>query len=398
MSTSPVSNQHPAFGYNPTTPITGTLTQAALTGTAFQRQASLYEATVYVSCTAYAGGGSASVVLEGSNDGVNWFTLSSLPASQYFTGTGTRTLGGGNDEVSLERWNYLRVRSLVTAGNPTFTMAYTFAGISGDSEKFLWSGTMAWAGTAVSGSSTIRPSGTRYAQVQLTATGVVLGAASSYGVELQGSVDGGTTWVNIATYLITANAQVAMTSNEGNALIDLGPYSRFRMYVHEIGGAGTSATIAWYLTLDSQDWLFLSLPPGGSVLPTLSDALLQVVSGPAGAEALDTIVVPVQVYDASGNPVTRAVLLQAIVYDTSNAGVTDLSTNATITAVGSGTLVSGGTTNRVSFLTSASGYATVSVLDAVAETVFFAVTQLEGPLSTYQIVWNSNQVSLTFAP
>jgi hypothetical protein len=396
MSTSPISNQHPEYGFNPTTPVTATLTQASLSGTSFQRIAGLYEAMVYVSCSAFAGGGSVNVLLEGSNDNANWEVISGLSPLEYITAAAqVRTLGGGSDQVPLYRWAYLRVRAVVASGGPTFTLSYTFAGIAGDSEKFIWTGAVTLA--SGTGTAFLRPAGTKYYQVQLVATDVVLGGGTNT-TQLQGSADGGTTWVNLASYSITGNGAVLMLSNDGGTLIDVGPYARLRMVTAVAGGAPTSITVTYYVTADSLDWIFLPLAPSsGGVTPSLSDALLTVDLDTPSAEVLDVITVGLQVLDGNGDPCRRAVLLQAIVYDTSNAGTTDLATNATITAIAGGAIVSGTGTNRVSFTTSALGAATLSITDVAVETVYFCVTQLEGPLSTYQIVWKSEQAALVFA-
>jgi hypothetical protein len=402
MSTSPSSNQHPRFGFNEVRPWAGELSDTALAGDSFPRTSGLFDLCLVVDFELTAGSGEVNVGLEGSNDGVNWVGLGSFPATEYFTASGQNSL-----DVDCERWTYLRVRAVVVSGAPTFTMDVWTVGIQGDSEKFLRTTDVSRDGnTENAGTVNIRPRGTKFVNVQVISTGVVLDGVTSYDVVLQGSPNyeqddpGSAVWVDLNSVSVTGDGQEIMVDGLSK-LIDLQCYNWFRFLVRDNGAAGASSdyTMEILLSMDSGDWVLVTTGAadegGGS---DITPALLEVLFGTPGAEAADTIQVPFTVVDGEGNPVTTAKRVEFLVYDTTQAGELDLAANATFSAVGGGaSAVAGLTTNRVLVITDASGIGTLDVLDAAAETVYVTGTQPSAPLPTQQLVWKAAEAALTFA-
>ena len=90
-------------------------------------------------------------------------------------------------------------------------------------------------------------------------------------------------------------------------------------------------------------------------------------------------------------------MVEFIVYDTTQAGDLDLALNGTFSAVGGGAAeIIGTTTNRVLVTTAADGSGTLSILDVAAETVYVTGVQPRAPLASRELVWQSDEATLTF--
>jgi hypothetical protein len=407
VSTSPSSNQHPRFGFTSQLLIDQVLTDSSLVGASKVRLAGLFEVSVVAVCTAFVGVAQVNLIVEGSNDNANWFLVAQLTAATYFTTTGQKVLNPTAEQiVSLERFQYVRVRSAIVAGAPTFSMQVFVAGIQGDSESFVDTKSFTrTAGTVTQVTPNIRPAGVSFVNVQIDTAGLNLGGAASIQVALQGSpnyetgmVPANQVWQDLVTTSVTANG-AAMMSISGDRLIDLAGYDWFRIELRDVGGVSVAYAIDTYVSMDSGDWIFatLNIPSGGGSIPGLDTGLLSVQFSAPGVEAANTIIVPFQVLDSNGNPVTASVRVEFIVYDTANAGDLDLAATATFSAVGGGaSAISGIATNRVAVDTSATGIGTLSILDAAVETVYLTGVQPNTPIAR-QIVWEAGQATLVYA-
>lgn len=398
---------NPRFGFSPKQLVTATLTDTSLFTALTPRTAGLQSVVVIGECAAFAGGGSVSLVIEGSN-GAGYVVLAETQATELFTAAGqTRILNDAFDGlVDLEHWRLIRVSAVVIAGAPTFTINVKVSGIARDAEKFLkgGAGTDGTFGprsgttpTLVAKDSWPRPAGTLMANCQVSATGVNLGGLASFDVVLQGSPNGGTDWYDIATVPVTASALYVMDI-DGERFFSLGAWYTLRVIVRDNGvatGATAYTTIRFFLSMDSSDWVIDDSSGGGS---SLSDAFLSVAFGTPGAEALNVIAITGQVYDSSGAPVAAAKKIELIVYDTTQVGDLDLALNATFTAVNTGTAIAGIGTNRLVLTTDASGAFDIDVTDAAVESVFLCAVNPAGPvpLSSPQLIAASEEATLAF--
>jgi hypothetical protein len=401
MSASSCLQQHPRFGFTPASPYSGTLTNAALTGTSFVRPAGLVQVLVMGVFTTAAPVVTVDMILEGSNDNTNWTAIASLGVANYFTTTGTtKLLGGADTFVDTARWYYLRVRAVQVAGG-AFSLSIAVAGIEGDSEAFDISDSLVRTGASKTGTTRIRPAGTRYANAQIVASNVVLGGAGSFLVTLEVSSNNGTTWYPLTTVSVAGNGSSNM-SVSGSTLLDLGPWGWFRFTTQDVGGVGTSYTIVPYLSLDSIDWVSASgsgsSSGGGSVIG-LVQGMLIVQWGAPSAEVLDRRTTFFQVLDGSGAPVTQAMTLMILIYDTSGAGFCPGgAAHAVVQAVADGaTAVTALGSNQIVLTTSATGSGSVTVEDLASETTYMCASTPNGSCTIGQLVWKSDQVTLTYA-
>jgi hypothetical protein len=401
MTTSAVTNQHPRFGFNEVRPWTGTLSDTALAGASFARTSGLFQLCVVADFELIGGSGEVGLVLEGSNDGTNWVALDGLSATDYFSASGQK-----NFDADCERWTYLRVRSAIISGTPVFSMDVWTVGIQGDSEKFLRTFNFVRSAVSEEGEVKVRPRGTKLVNVQAEASNVSLGGATSFDLVLQGSPNfesddpASAVWVELGRITFTGDGSQVMV-DDLTRLIDLECFNWFRFITEDVGGVGTSYTIDAQLSMDSGDWVLVSTSASGGDVPSLEEALLEVVFGTPGAEGAttpDTIELPFNIVDGNGDPVAGVKTIEFLVYDTSLAGDLDLAANATFSAVGSGaTAVDGISTNRVLVTTDSSGQGDLSILDASAETVYVTGVQPRAPLPVQQLVWKAAESALTFA-
>lgn len=399
MSAQNDQTSNPRFGFTPKQLIDASFTNAAPTGTAVARPAGLQSVVVVATCTAFGSSGSISLIVEGSNDNSNWVTIEETQAADYITANGQQRVLS----VDLEHWAYIRVRTPIASGTPTYTIAVLVSGISTDAEKFIRGPSDAFGPrlgtTPTSASSDLwkRPAGTLYCNCQVVASGVVLGGLTSFNALLQGSPDQGDTWVTLGTVSITASGAQVMSVG-GSQFFSLGQYADIRFRVEDNGSAGVTTAftaITFYLSMDSSDWLIDNpSSQGGS---TLGNAFLVVQLGTPGAEAANTIDIAGQIYNSEGSALSGAKKIELIVYDTTQAGDLDLASNATFTAVGTGTAIAGLTTNRVVLTTDSTGAFEVSVLDAAAESVYVCAVNPSGPNASAQLIVAAPEATLTFA-
>jgi len=407
-STNTPADAHPRFGFTEKRIINEALTDASLVGTAVPRTAGLQYVVAMGTFALTAGTGEVQLLVEGSNDNSNWVTLGQTAPTENFTTNGQFQLlnVGGTGQVDLEHWAWIRTRAVIVAGTPTFTLTTIVTGIARDCDKFLRGsddpfGPRLGATPTVQNSTTFkRPAGTLLANCQAVAVGVVLGGLTSFDVAVQGSPDGGTTWIDLATASITGDGAVTLL-DDTSRFFSLSQYFNLRFQVLDNGVAGgTTAftSITFYMSMDDCDWVIdgdASGAGGGGLTP--SDVFISVDFGTPGAEAANTIAIGGQIYDADGAPLTEARKIELIVYDTSQAGDADLAVNATFSAINTGVAVAGIATNRLVLTTNASGVFNVDVLDVAAESVYVTAVNPAGPNSTPQLIAAATQATLTFA-
>lgn len=394
---------HPRFGFTEKRIINEALTDTSLTGTTVERTAGLREVVALGVFSLTAGAGSVGLRLEASNDGVNWFTLSQTSPTELFTADGQVQIlnAAGSGQVDLQHFNYVRARASVVAGAPTFSLQVIVTGIARDCEKFTRSATWGPRAGATPTEQIAalfrRPAGTLLTNVQVNASGVVLGTLTSFDVVLQGTPDGGATWVDIGVAPVTADGSQLMAVDT-ETFFSLGSYANLRYLVRDNGaanGATAFESIEVLGTLDSCDWVIDGDGQSGSPFDP-SEVFISVGFGLPGAEAADKIPISLQVFDADGAPLAESRKIELLVYDTSNAGDLDLAFNATFDAVTAGTAVSGIGTNRLAVLTDGSGAATVEILDAAAETVYLTAVNNRGPLAVPQLLVQAAEAALVF--
>ena len=406
---------HPRFGFTPKYLINDTLVNATLTGAGVSRTEGLRFCICVGLFTLTAGSGEVSLILEGSNDsGVNWFQIASTPPTELFTTDGQlivlNSAGGGS--VDLERFDFVRVRAVIVSGSPTFSLEAILTGIARDSEKFLRGNTAPF--TQVSGlpsaplpvqngAMLVRPAGTLFVNLVVVTSGLVLGTLTSVDAVLQGRVDNpndsttGPTWVDIGVVNIVADGAVSMLVDT-ERLFSMGAFPNFRFRIEGTGTAsGVTAwdAITFYLSLDSADWTSDDI--GGGAGFSADEVFISAEFGAPGVEAGNTIDVAIQLFQANGAVLNEVRPIECIVYDTTRVGDFDLAAASTFTAVAGGTALAGLTTNRVLLTTDATGAATLSILNAVAETVFVTAVQPRAPLASPQVLAASAEASLTFS-
>ncbi len=407
--------EHPRFGFTPKFLINAALTDTALTGSAVSRTEGIRFCLCAGLYTLSAGSGEVALILEGSNDdGANWFEIARTSPTELFDTDGQLVVlnDAGSGLVDLERFALVRARATVESGTPIFSLQVILTGIARDSEKFLRTRTFVQAaglGAAPlpvqNGPMLARPAGTLLVNCQVVASGVVLGTLTSFDGILQGRADNpagsqAATWIDIGEVTITASG-AQMLEVDTERLFSLGAYPNFRFRIE--GTGVTSAitafeSIVFYLSLDSADWTSDDIGGGGSSGPFAPDEVfISAQFGPPGAEVGDTIDVAIQLFKADGSVLNEARPIECIVYDVTQAGDLELASNATFSAVAGGSAIAGVTTNRVLLTTDAAGAATLSVLDAAAETVFVTAVHPRAPITTPQLLAAAQEASLVFA-
>lgn len=392
---------HPRFGFSEQQMINEILTDASLSSALEPRAAGTRFAVAVGVYSLLAGVGTVRMFVEGTLDGTNWFVLAQTSGATDLTASGQVVLNASSSSlVDLQRFQSIRTRAAVVAGAPTFELQTIVTAISRDAEEFVRSDSFSRAGAAPTsqfGDSIVRPAGTMLVNLQVDASGVVLGGVASFDVVLQGSPDSGTTWVTIGTAAVAANGSSLMSVGS-ETLFSLGEYSTLRMGVVDNGVAGLASafTITAYLGLDSSDWIDDAddSASGSSFDP--NDVFCIVTFGAPTAEIGNTRTIGLQISDYDGTPIASARKIELIVYDTSNAGDVDLANNATFSAVTTGTAVAGLATNRLVLLTNAAGAANVSVLDAAVETTYLTAVNNQGPSTLPQIIVQAAEVPLSY--
>lgn len=396
--------QHPRYGFSEQRMVNQVLTEASLTGTSVERPAGTRFAVGIGDYTLNASSGEVQLLIEGSCDGSNWFTVARTASGvDNFTGTSLVVLNAASSgQIDLQRFQYIRARAVIASGTPDFDLQVIVTAFSDDSEKFLLTDSFTRSGatpTSQTGDSNIRPSGTVLTNVQVTASGVVLDGATAFDVTLQGSPDGGTTWIDLASASVSGNGSQLMSAN-GETLFSLSSYATFRFVVADDGVAGAAAafTIDCYLTLDSVDWTLTEDEAGGGGGSPFDPAnvFIAVEFGTPTAEVGNARNLSLQLLQADGSPLAAARRVELILYDTSLAGSLDLAATATFTAATVGTIVAGTGTNRLLVTTNSSGQATVTITDAAVETTYCTAVNPSGPQTTPQIIVEAAEVSLSY--
>jgi hypothetical protein len=396
--------QHPRYGFTEQQMVDETLTEVALTGTSVERPSGTRMAVCVGIFTLNAGPGEVQLLVEGSNDGSNWFTLGSTTSEDNFTATSTVVLNAASTgQVDLQRFAHLRARAVVVDGAPDFDLQVILTGIGDDSEKFLFTEQFTRAGlTPVSadGDNNIRPSGTALCNAQITASGVVLDGLASVTVSLEGSPDGGTTWLTLGSVSVSGNGSQLISVN-GDTFFSLGSYSLLRFSAVDGGGApgaATAYTIDCYLSCDSVDWTMTDEGGSSGTGPyDPSNVFIAVEFSSPTVEVANVRTLSLHLHQAGGPQLAAQRRIELILYDTSLAGDMDLASNATFTGVSVGTIIAGTGTNRLLITTNASGEATVEITDASVESVYCTAVNPAGPQTTPQLIVSAPEVELAFA-
>lgn len=380
---------------------TASLEDGSLTGTSVARPDGVLECCVVGSLSVAGGTGFIRIVVEGSNDDTNWHTIAQSAQQELLSADGDIVAlnGLGGSVVVIDRWVYVRVRAVeINASSYDWTLSVALTGIkhNGDAQVLTFTNTRSAA--TDNSDSQYRVPGTRYATVQVVCGTLTLGAATSISVDLQGSPDDGTTWITIADQIsITATGSQQM-EQDGNKLIDLGHFNTLRLQTADVGGAATTYVVELYVAVDSCDW-FSAVPVGGfsSIPSTLNTMLAQVVNDDPEAEAANARDLTFRLLRLDGSPLEEQVVLRIILYDTQYAGVNDLATNATVSAVTAGTLISAAA-NDVTVRTTTGGIVTVTISDVAAETIYAAAV-LDGVVNatTRLVIVQSPEVPVAFA-
>lgn len=393
------NNQTPPDGLNFDSPSISTtsLTELSPSGSAIARPAGLLNGSVVGVLTNFTGaaGTNVKMVLEGSHDGSSaWWVLAQSSNTQSFTANGTKVL---NEEfggvVDFERYRYFRIRAVSTA--TTFSLTVTIVGrsLSGAQTNYV-SESLTRTGATVNATSFIRPP-----TGMVTNAYIVCSASAGGGTlvaNLQGSYDGGTTFVTIASSVgdAASGAFNAQLFQDGSALINLAGYSHFRFQITD-SGASTFTILAYagFESCDVRAGLY------GTTSNDEIDNLMECsVVGTASGETADQMTLTFQVLKKDGSPLLAARNILLVLSDTLNAGMEDLSTNGTFVSASVGTIVVGAATNKIVITTAAAtGQAVVLIGDAFAETIYAMGFSDGVPNVDRFAVVSSQQVVCTFS-
>lgn len=337
------------------------------------RSPGLYYGCVITNVTIIAGGALVRTILEGSNDGTTWFILAQTETSAVILAINTpsalnESLGS---IVEFARFRHIRVRCTDVAAVPgTFTATVLVTGVGyGGNLLTANSATLTRTGATVNGAAFGRPQGVAVATV--VAVLADFGVAAAYTVNLQGSPDGGTTWITIASSRFTGNATQLVGMDGSDFLVFLGGFETFRYQVVETGGAGTF-TVNGFLVWDSADMrtghdgIYDSLSDGEES----NEMFIRVDTPVLTAEALNVRTCQFALLQNNGSPLAQTRRVKISVYDTIGSGDTDLASNATITAIGTGTAIGPLGGNQFVARTADTGIIVVSITDLAVETVF----------------------------
>jgi len=388
--------------YNPRQSfITETLTNPALNGTGVLRPGGLTKVCVVASGVAIAAGARMRVFIEGSNDNVNYNVISSSSEAEIIDTTAqVRALGEGlASVVDIGRWTWIRARVQDISGGGTWTVAIVVSGVRLPSQAYTTNEVVTRAAATTNGVAFSRQGGARYAAVQVVVALLNLAGGTFVEARLQGSPDGGTTWITIAntpttvpTGAIVADGSYLM-SQDGSNTIDLGGFDTLRIQYFDDGI--TTYTNTTYVSTDSLDHLLGGADQMGM---TVFDTIVQVAHGLLSVEAADQRNLQLSLLNLSGEPVLQQRLLRLVLSDTQNSGPGDLATNAVFNGISAadGAIISGNGTNDCIVLTSVAGTVTPIILDAAVETVYILAVD-GGPLPTNMILANGGQTTVAFA-
>lgn len=251
-----------------------------------ERLPGLFEVAVFAVMDNVGSSGTVNLILEGSNTGDDanpneWFRISSLGDDEYFDVSNpvpqVRVLGllplqGGNGQISVGRFAFLRVRAEIVSGTPTFEINVTMTGIAGDGEKIVRDviAQSASGDTNVVETAFIpRPAGTRWITITSILDAVVLDppAATGFNVQIRAALSEEAIAAGITALFAQGSSDPLAAVGEATLLdsglsipsLDMGPYQFFQVRITNDSGTPptdlSSYTIRTTFTFDDNDWL-----------------------------------------------------------------------------------------------------------------------------------------------
>ncbi len=374
---------------------------------AYVRPNGMYRVTVAGRVEAGAGGGAGTYgfVLEGSNTGGaaadEWIVLAETNLAEIYeapkASLQTRVLAFANGKssgqgfngeatVPCDRWRYLRVRTFVSTGVPTFEIDIRMTGIAADGER----NDLDLSLVRVSGdtdepvTSVIqRPSGVRYLSAQAYVDAMIISPAppaASFTLILETAQDQDAVdndrWVPFDQLgEFDAVGDTGFFQNGQARLIDLSGWMFFRFRGEKTSGKLpddiSSYTISCLSTFDDADWI-----DGEQGIPLLHESIRKTFVMLAFDPAIDlgggNWSVRLQLCDMNQTPI-REVREVGILLAASEDGFSDdLSATATFTAALSGSIQYGAGNNVAVVRTENDGTMEISFADGGAVALFVA--------------------------
>lgn len=338
-----------------------------------------------------------------------WIRLGATNLNEFFDASATgitqirllglsRGISGGegllgSGVVPCGRWSFLRVRTFVASGTPTFDMDIRLTAIAGDGEAREEELTL----VRVSGATTepesafmIRPEGTRFLSAQLivdTMINVPTGVtADGFNFRLQAALDqeaadaGGFVTIDIlGPFQVTG--QTRPFANGQVRLIDLGSFNFFRV-IGEKNTAGStvsddlsSYTVRALINFDSNDWI--DGERGIGFMPeALQEMFVQIHFGEPVSIGGNIFEIRMQVCNINLQPLRNTRPVGLLLADSQAGALEDLTVGASFTTVSKGTL----------FGPFGAGNVALIQTDIDGEAVFRIDT---GGSTTFLYAWNS---------
>lgn len=364
------------------------LTDLDLEGEAVRRPPGLSRASVIatVDLADVGGAGEYEVILEGSNTGGaaagEWYALAQLGAGTYFiapqvAAQEVRILGGtppqvdtpaglgitifGNGDVSVGRYQYLRVRARVIMGTPTFTISVDMNGTAGDAERFA----RVLTATSASGESNEvitgyiqRPPGTRWMTATSIASAIIVSPALADGFwsVIEGAIDEADALAGNFVALYPASSADAVFVAVGDSTSyqinnvpanDMGAYNFFRVHIYNFPAVPpdnlSSYTIETTLAFDDNDWLQGDIG-FADLASQVREVFVSAIFGDPEAQGTggagpNQRILSGQLVDGNGNPISASAFLgqttaQAVLVVSDRDGGAQFSLHPTATATG----------------------------------------------------------------
>jgi|GEM_PF-3501373 hypothetical protein len=396
------------FGYTQVQLLSTNLTNGAATSAAIARPNGVFLVSVTGVLSAVAGS-IVGMVLEGTVDGTNWYTVAQMDVADYMTTAADQYVinFGSGGWASVGRYTHLRVRTVDTGVGPnTYTLAVGVGGVMHDGQGAVQQIAVVRGGVVTNSTAFGRPKGVRQVTIAGSIPTVVLDGVTRFGIRIQGSADGGTTWADLnQSVFITAAAQPHILGMGGSMCVDLGGMSQIRIQMYDNGGmAGVTTNYSgtFFIGYDTGDWAAFETPSAsGGGDSSLLSAKVDIPDATAVAPADASIVV--QVTDSSGAPLAGIHNLVLVISDTLNAGDVDLAGVVQFNGIsggGVGTMVAGDNTNRCAVRTDATGLVNVEINDngAGASTVYVHAESagVPHPVGVGMAVAQSDQCTVIF--
>lgn len=391
-------------GYQRAALLAVALTQAALTGTGELRPSGCYELGVVGTLTITGGAAvnGVTLVLEGSNDDITYFEITRTATAFTVSGQVQELNALAASVVNIGRFAYLRVRAINgDAADPTFlfSLAVRMQGIRRTEQNVIYTWTLTKFGglpEPVLGTTIERYEGSRFATAQCNFTGTTM-LGATVGVWLQGSPDGGTTWITLASTTFAATGQ-ALLEQDGETLeIDLSVYTHLRTRCANVAGAAGAYTCVVILCYDQNDWAITEPGSAYASVPSVLDSALVTVRGGAVVVVSPTRkTITFQVEKFSGAPLLAQREVRFVLSDVQRAGVLGRAANAFFQGVGGGVVVSALGTNEIVVRTSAIGSLIFTVDDIVGNTVYLSAVEGGIPKNNRMVVALAPEVTLVY--